>query len=242
MSGKQNSFLKFFKRARKNPEGAPGTLLSSTKTTDDVQEDAGSPLGPSRSEAWPWMSAATNERPHTAPAMSSSFALSAARSESWPWATPSPKATSRPATPASDVQSNYLEVLQTASSRGYQAPPRHEVSEYQHKALPLPPPICDPASDSASTHSSTRQSRQPTMPSSRLSMAMNAADVDEHEAQIYQSEFVSPQLKWQARNHMVSSHQPTWISRLERRAEGNKQGRELLVKKAEPNVPEHDDQ
>ena len=37
-------------------------------------------------------------------------------------------------------ESTYIDVLQTASQRDFQAPPRHEVSEYQRKSLPPTPP------------------------------------------------------------------------------------------------------
>lgn len=151
--------------------------------------------------------------------------LKAARSESWPWVKDVASDTTCNDRPKYTPEA-YIAILQTASQRGFSAPPRHEIEKYQKKALPPIP----------STPDSTGQG----VPSTATLPQKPTVRVDSHQGSVglgqtcglnRRSELVTAELVRQSTNFVTAEGTPAWLERVQKRAENNQKTRQLLQKR-----------
>lgn len=148
--------------------------------------------------------------------------LKAVRSETWPWSEKPPLESSIKQGVSTLRRESYVHIMQKASQRGFAPPPHHEIHEYEKKALPSVPESSR-ASDTSSFRTSTRAS------SKRIDSGM-ALEIQPSYVLQDRVDVLSEELNRHSKNPIIAERKPTWLSRVESRAENNQLCRNLLMK------------
>ena len=147
--------------------------------------------------------------------------LKAARSESWPWTRAQISTTSGNSNVPKRRSEGYIDILQSSSQRGFSAPPRHEIQEYQRKSLPPTPSPATPLGQNIPAKHAPSQNT-----ASRVDSFLGL-NVEEHDE--CKRESVN-HFAQQSGNAVYSKCPRTWMSRVQKRAENNQKAHGLLQK------------
>lgn len=208
-------------------------------------------LRAARSESWPWnATVGQNAATPTFTPVYDSQALVSPLSEDRIWAEEVSSALDDAHRRSTAKHDSYLSIVKRSSQHGFPAPPEHEVEQYSTKQLPATPARRTSTINTQSYRSKFREElnlqgnesagdsqAQDKTHSSTCSKALEP-EVTRDEEHLYRSEEISPELRWQARNYIKSDRQSTWVSRIEKRVERDREGRGLLLSKDQEECPQ----